>query len=658
MSDLTGEIIDGRYQLLRFVATGGMATIYEGLDTRLDRKVAVKIMHPHLAQDEQFVERFIREAKAAAALSHPNIVAVQDQGWNQSGTPAVFIVMELVEGHTLRDYLHEQGSLPYRDAIRFLLPVLSALAAAHKQGIVHRDIKPENILVSKEGRIKIADFGLAKGPLLGTSMTAESSVILGSVSYLSPEQVQRGIADSRSDVYAVGITAFELLTGKKPFDGVEPIQIAYMHVNERVPRVSSIVKDFPSNLDDLIHSATAGDPDDRPRDAVEFYALLSAINTALNPKENQLSLELDIPIKPMRPASKPKSLRKRMREITTQLPKKVSEIPVPPSSESKPSSPKSGEAEPSAVVPESTAQVRKKRRASKRVRRNRYIAAGMAVALGISSWYILIGPGSRVVVPSTVGASTSEVAAALAPLGLTSIVIERRFSEEIEADRVIESIPAGGGKVDQGGTVKIVLSKGAERYVIPMVNGLTPEAALNLISKFPLKVGTNIEVFDANVPKGFVISATPAIGTKVKRNATVTLTVSKGIEQIAVALYVGKSGEQALNELTIAGFKVTSTYAFSETRLAGEVISQNPAGGTSANKGAAVSLIVSKGTQYAYIPNVYSIEEAKAVRSLQDLGLKVVVKKIGKKAVKKVTNILPKVGSKVKRGSTVTITVG
>ena len=203
-------------------------------------------MHPHLAQDEQFVERFIREAKAAASLSHPNIVAVQDQGWNQSGTPAVFIVMEMVEGHTLREYLHEQGRLSYQDAIRFLLPVLSALAAAHRKGIVHRDIKPENILVSKEGRIKIADFGLAKGPLLGTTMTAESSVILGSVSYLSPEQVQRGVADSRSDVYAVGITAFELFTGKKPFDGAEPIQIAYMHVNERVPRVSSIINTIPA----------------------------------------------------------------------------------------------------------------------------------------------------------------------------------------------------------------------------------------------------------------------------------------------------------------------------------------------------------------------------------------------------------------------------
>ncbi len=638
MSDLTGEIIDGRYQLLRQVATGGMASIYEGFDTRLDRKVAVKIMHPHLAQDEQFVERFIREAKAAAALSHPNIVAVQDQGWNQSGTPAVFIVMEMVEGHTLREYLNEQGRLTYRDGIRFLLPVLSALAAAHKEGIVHRDIKPENILVSKEGRIKIADFGLAKGPLLGTTMTAESSVILGSVSYLSPEQVQRGVADSRSDVYAVGITAFEIFTGKKPFEGTEPIQVAYMHVNQRVPRISSIYSDIPADLDDLIYRATAGDADERPRDAAEFHLQLLAINARLNPKENQLSLELDIPIQPMRPEKK-KSLRRRVKELTSPIQKVEAEKSAP-------------------VAKETTSQIAKRKKASKRVRRNRKIAVGLAVALGISGWYTLIGPGSRVVVPSTVGATEAELTAALSPLGLTSLIVERRYSEDIEADRVIESIPAGGGKLDPGGTVKIVLSKGPERYAVPMLQGLTPEAAVNLIQKSPLRVAPIIEVFDATVPKGYVISAKPAVGTKVKRNTTITLTVSKGIEQVALASYIGKSGEQALNELTEAGFKVTSTYAFNETRLAGEVVSQTPAGGGTANKGGAVSLVISKGTQYSYIPNVYSIEEAKAVRTLQDLGLKVTVKKIGKKTVKKVTNIVPKVGTKVKRGAAVTITVG
>ena len=632
MSDLTGELIDNRYQLTRLMATGGMATIYEALDTRLDRKVAVKIMHAHLAQDEQFVERFIREAKAAAALSHPNIVAVQDQGWNQSGIPAIFLVMELIEGHTLREYLNEQGKLNFADGIKFLLPVLSALAAAHKIGIVHRDLKPENILISREGRIKIADFGLAKGPTLGGAMTAESSVILGSVSYLSPEQVQRGVADSRSDVYSVGITAFEIFTGKKPYEGAEPIQIAYKHVNERVPKIGSLENKVPRELDELIYSATDPDPDRRPRDAGAFYESLSGISHSLNPNEKQLSLELDIPIEPMRPKKQPKSLRKKMREISQSLP-----IPV---------------------ATETTAEVAKKKRASKRVRRNRKIAFGLAVLVGIVGWYVLIGPGSRIVVPSTVGANQSEVKAALTPLGLTSLVVEKRFSEDIGEGRVIQSIPEAGGRVDQGATVKLILSKGPERFILPQVAGLTIETARALIGKLPVALQPDSEEFNTKIPKGYVIESDPPSGEKVKRSALVVLRVSKGIEQVALASYIGKSSDQALNELQDAGFSVKPKYEFSETKLAGEVISQTPVGGGTADKGSKITIVISKGTQYAYIPNIFSIEEAKAVRALKDLELKVVVKKIGAKSVKKVTNISPKVGTKVKRGSTVTITVG
>ena len=636
MSDLTGELIDGRYQLIRQMATGGMASIYEAVDSRLDRKVAVKIMHSHLAQDEQFVERFIREAKAAAALSHPNIVAVQDQGWNQNGTPAIFLVMEMIEGHTLREYLNERGNLSIGDGIKFLLPVLSALSAAHKIGIVHRDIKPENILISKDGRIKIADFGLAKGPLIGGTLTAESSVILGSVSYLSPEQVQRGVADSRSDIYSIGITAFEMFTGKKPFEGEAPIQIAYMHVNNRVPRISSIVKEVPEKLDDLIYSATNPDPDQRPRDASVCYEQLSEISRALNPKENQLSLELDIPIEPMRPKPSRKSLRKKVQEFSAAIP--TSSV--------------------TSKERETTQEIARRKKASRRVRRNRKIALAMAIGVGILGWYLLIGPGSRVVVPSTVGATQSEVSAALKPLGLTSVVESQEFSEDIPAGSVVRSIPDAGGRIDQGGTVKLIISKGPERYVLPSISGLTPDAAVKVLAKYPLSIQANSEEFSSKVPKGYVIDSNPPAGEKVKRNAMVVIRVSKGIEQVELASYIGKSSDQALNELQNAGFDVISTYSFSETQLAGEVISQKPAGGGTANKGSKVTLVISKGTQFAYIPNLYSIEEAKAVQSLKDLDLKVIVNKIGKKSIKKVTNISPKVGSKVKRGSTVTITVG
>ena len=632
MSDLTGELIDGRYQLLRQVANGGMASIYEAIDTRLDRKVAVKIMHPHLAQDEAFVSRFIKEAKAAAALSHPNIVAVQDQGWNQSGVPAVFLVMELIEGHTLREYLNERGRFEIKDAINYLTPILSALAAAHTLGIVHRDIKPENILISKEGRIKIADFGLARGELIGSTMTAESSVILGSVSYLSPEQVQRGIADSRSDVYAAGIVAYEMLTGEKPFSAETPIQIAYMHVNEEIPRLRSKRKEIPQALDDLIASATAKNPDERPRTAGEFLDKLQQIQIDLDPRKNQMDLGLDLPVEPIR-----EKARKKVKE----------DVPVK---------------EPEPVV-ETTKEIRrreeKKKRASKRVRRNRKVALLLAVALGVGGWWTLVGPGSRVVVPSVVGGSFDEAVNVVSPLGLTAVVVENRFDEEIPKSKIIESIPAGGGRVDAGGTVKLIVSKGPERYAVPMTTGLTPEAAEAALKKFPLLLGTINEVFNSEIPKGFVISTSPASGASVKRDATINLLVSKGIEQIALASYLGKSGEQALNELTEAGFSVEAGYAFNETVPELAVISQSPAGGTTANKGGKVTILISKGPRNTVIPRTVITMEAKAAQQLlESLGLKVRVVSVGNNKKKVVKTVSPAANTSVKRGSLVTITVG
>jgi len=630
VSDLSGELIDGRYQLISQIAQGGMASIYSALDTRLDRKVAVKIMHPHLAQDEAFVTRFIREAKAAAALSHPNAVSVQDQGWNTNGVPAVFIVMEMVEGNTLREYLEESGKFSVAQTLQYLTAILGALAAAHKLGIIHRDIKPENILISHDGRIKIADFGLAHGALIGSTLTAESSVVLGSVSYLSPEQVQRGISDSRSDVYSTGILAYELLVGEKPFSGDSPIQIAYMHVNNRVPRVSQSRSDIPKELDDLIYSATSSNPDERPRDAGIFLNAIQEIARALDPKRNQLSLELDIPLQKI--SDKPSRMKKKSK------PEPVKEVTA-----EKP-------------IREMTAGT--KRRISKRVRRNRIIAAMLAVALGIGGWYVLIGPGSRIVVPSIVGATVEEANAALTPLGLTSEVIEKRFDEEIAAGKILESDPSGGGKIDAGGRVKLVISKGQERYVIPVLTGLTPEAALKLLTSQPLKSAGISEEFNSTIPKGLVISTNPSNGQKVKRDTPVAILVSKGVEEIALTTYVGQSGEQAQNELTDAGFNVESTFAYSETIAAGAVISQNPEGAVSLPKGSTITLVVSKGSKFVFIPNVYSIETTKAMAALKDLGLKVKVRSIGKKSVKYVTNVSPKVGAKVLRGTVVTITVG
>lgn len=634
MSDLTGELIDGRYELLEQIATGGMATIYIALDTRLDRKVAVKIMHSHLADDEKFVNRFIKEAKAAAALSHPNIVSVQDQGWNQGGTPAVFLVMEYIEGFTLREYLFEQGKLSPSEVIRHLIPILSALSAAHKIGIVHRDIKPENILISINGRIKVADFGLAHGDLLGNTMTAETSVILGSVSYLSPEQVLRGVADSRSDVYSVGIVAFELLTGQKPFAGDSPINIAYKHVNERVPAPSTLASGIPESLDVLILRATNVNPDDRPRDAEDFLEELRKIQIELDPKRTQMSLELDLP---------PIAVREKSRS-----PKRVSSSPM--------TLPSGTVATMKSEKSESTAQG-KKRTASSRVRRNRWIAFILVIVLAGGFWYAFGGLGSRISIQTMAGMSAKEAEAYLTSLGLHSRV-EKVFSEEIIAGKIISTNPGGGGHVQEGGTVSLVVSKGSERYLIPNVKNLSTQSADELLKKNFLILGTVTELFSTVVTKGLIISTSPTIGTSVRRNTTVDLVVSKGIEQIPLTSYLGKSSDQALNELTAAGFDVTPTYAFSDTVPIGMVVSQTPDGGTNLPKGTKIALVISKGSESVFIPNVYSLTQEKATTALEDLYLVVTIKKIGTRPNKVVIDVSPTVGSKVKRGSTVVVTVG
>jgi serine/threonine protein kinase/beta-lactam-binding protein with PASTA domain len=645
VSDLSGELIDGRYELLHEIASGGMATIYAALDTRLDRKVAVKIMHPHLAGDEKFVNRFIREAKAAAALSHPNIVAVQDQGWNQGGIPAVFLVMELVEGNTLRDYLFERGSLSPAEAVQYLIPVLSALEAAHKIGIVHRDLKPENILISSSGRIKVADFGLAHGELIGHTLTADSSVILGSVSYLSPEQVQRGVADSRSDVYSMGIITFELLTGEKPFSGDSPINIAYKHVNERVSAPSSLIAGIPASLDALVLRATSINPDDRPKDAGEFLELLRTIQIELDPRRNQLSLELDLP---------PLRISDKSRKVKRVLPPKISSLsgtvlPMKPDKNEKPAREKSGHATPA-----------KKRRASERVRRNRWIAAFFAVVLLGGLWFAFAGTGGGIAVPSDlVGMKTSTATSAIAAAGLHSKISAQVFSEIIPAGKIISTDPGGGGKIKAGGSVALVVSKGPERYSVPSVKGLSKEAAFALLQKNNLTIGGITESFNPTVAQGRIIATSPTAKTLVRRDTPIDLVISKGPELLVLNSYVGKSGDQALTELTNAGFVARTTYAYSDSVAIGAVISQTPdgAGGTAA-KGTKIALVVSQGSESVFVPNVYSLNEARATAMLQDLDLIVSVKKIGTRAVKSVTNISPKVGTKVMRGSTVVITVG
>jgi len=632
VADLTGELIDNRYLLQRLIASGGMASIYSALDTRLDRPVAVKIMHAHLANDEAFVSRFIKEAKATAALSHPNIVSIQDQGWNQGGPPAVFIVMELVEGTTLRDLLNESSPLSIEQAFQIINPVLSALSAAHKIGIIHRDIKPENILISRDGRIKVADFGLARNTSMAQTMTAESSVILGSVSYLSPEQVQRGVADSRSDIYAMGILIFEMLTGSKPYDGETPIQIAYRHVNDRIPELVKIKSDIPKNLSDLIFSATSPNPDLRPRDAEELLNSMRQIQVELDPKRRQMSLELDIPPLATKPSKRNKvsvaSAFEGLKEKTTQLISANSSI--------------TKKTEDSVST--------KRRKVSRRVKRNRIIASLILVSVifGVFRWF----DNGRIAVPSLVGLSKSEASTVLSQLGLRTEIAEEIFSEDIDKGKIISTKPGGGGKVSPDGVVGLVVSKGQERILLTALKGTTPDIASQKIADLGLSVGEIIENFDSVVEAGFVIGTNPKEQTPVKRGSIVNIIVSKGIEKVSLSSYIGKGGEQALSELTESGFDVDIEYKFSENIFRGQVISQSPEGSNSIEKGSKILLAVSKGPEFVFVPNVLGKSKNSATLDLENLGLRVAIKGSGK-----VNNISPAIGSKVKQGALITLTL-
>jgi len=632
VSDLTGELIDNRYLLQRQIASGGMATIYAGLDTRLDRPVAVKIMHAHLANDEAFVSRFIKEAKATAALSHPNIVSIQDQGWNEGGPPAVFLVMELVEGSTLRDYLNEKGSLTVEQTFQLITPVLSALSAAHRIGIIHRDIKPENILISKDGRIKVADFGLARNITMGQTMTAESSVVLGSVSYLSPEQVQRGVADARSDIYAVGIVLFEMLTGSKPYSGETPIQIAYRHVNDRIPNIQTIKSEIPASIAELVYEATAPNPDQRPKNAEELLNKLREVQAQIDPKRRQMSLELDLP-----PIVNKKNKRGKVsvtsalggiKEKTSQL---ISTKPI------------------NISKPEDSIRT-KKRKVSRRVRRNRIIALFLLIALIFGSYQIL--NAGKISVPSLVGMSQGEAKNDLKDLGLSIQVVEEVFSEDVAKGKIIATKPGGGGKISPAGTVGLIVSKGQERIIVPTLNGLTPDVASGKISDLGLSVGQINESFDMKIAAGFVIGTDPKVGSEVRRKSIVNLIVSKGVEQLALPSYVGKGGEQALSELNDLGFDVNVKYSFSDSIFKGQVITQRPERSDLISKGSKIELEISKGSEFVFVPNVLGKNKNDASVDLENLGLKVSAKGSGK-----VNNISPAIGSKVKQGTVITITL-
>ena len=592
---LVGRVLDGRYRVDQRLARGGMATVYEAHDERLDRTIALKVMHPSLAEDEEFVSRFIREARSAAQLSHPNVVAVYDQGADQGH---VYLAMELVRGRTLRDLIRERGSLTTRQTLDVLEPVLAALGAAHQAGLIHRDVKPENVLLSDDGRVKVADFGLARAVTGATTHTTTGGVLMGTVAYLSPEQVTRGVADPRSDVYAAGILLFEMLTGSKPYDGDTAIQVAYRHVHDDVPAPSSVVPGLPAELDHLVARATNREPDERPADARRFLTEVLSARRALSDAE----LDAGGPIGPALPGVNGHADHTLVVDLTSR-----SATPA-----------RRGDTGPLAAPSGS--------RLNPLNRRSRgplalAVVLALAVLLSGIAWFVAYGPLSKTTTPSLLKLTQAQAAAKAKQSGLTVKVTGYDFSEVVAKDLVLRTDPAQGKPVDKGGTVGLILSKGPERYAVPDVVGKTEDVARSMIQDTHLTVAGAAHRYSTKYDKGTVISADPAPGELLKRDQAVQLVVSDGPKPVGVPSVVGQPVDQAKAAVAAAGLKPKVTEKFDETVPAGTVMSQSPEGNTVAGTGSVVELVVSKGPPLVEVPGVIGKNVAEAQQLITAAGL-------------------------------------
>ncbi|MGW2273053.1 Stk1 family PASTA domain-containing Ser/Thr kinase [Streptomyces yangpuensis] len=594
---LVGRVLDDRYRIDARIAAGGMATVYRAVDTRLDRILALKVMHPALASDAAFVDRFIREAKSVARLAHPNVVAVFDQG---TDGPYVYLAMEYVSGCTLRDVLRERGALQPRAALDILEPVLAALGAAHRAGFVHRDMKPENVLIGDDGRVKVADFGLVRSV---DSVTNTTGSVLGTVSYLAPEQIESGIADTRADVYACGVVLYEMLTGSKPHLGDSPAQVLYQHLHEDVPPPSAAVPGLPAGLDGLVASATARNPELRPYDAAALLGLAREARAGLT------AVELDA-VPPQAHAVERSSAEDRTgvipRPVTAEPANLTSRFETPP-------------LDPPAPPVRRAAPARRPRRGML------LVVVGVLLALGIGTgvWYINSGQFTKV--PNLLGKTEEQARAQLSEAGLGVKGVDRKFSDAFERGTVMSTDPAGGRRIRGNGAVTITISRGPEVVSVPNLKGRPLEEAKEELARTGLAPGIVTQAFSQDVAQGSVISTNPAGGEKRAPDTAVSFVVSKG-RPVPVPGVTGLPFEQAKATLEGLGLKVaTAPEQVNAPSDPGTVANQSIGAGTQAAAGDTVTLTVSKGPRQLPVPNVVGQDVDTARRTLEAAGFKVKV---------------------------------
>lgn len=570
---LVGQVLDGRYRVDARIAVGGMATVYRAVDTRLDRELALKVMHPSLATDAGFVQRFIREAKSVARLSHPNVVGVFDQGTDGA---YVYLAMEYVAGCTLRDVLRERGALRPRAALDVLEPVLAALGAAHRAGFVHRDIKPENVLIGDDGRVKVADFGLVRA--VG-SHTSTSGALLGTVSYLAPEQIEDGACGTRTDVYACGVVLYEMLTGAKPHSGDTAAQVLYRHLHEDVPAPSAAVPRLAVELDELVATATARNPLLRPHDAVAMLGLTRQARAALD--DEQLDL---LPRRGVLSALVAVLLVLGVGTGVwyinsgqfTRVPAVIGK----------------SESEARAALERAGLDVRSVRRQfSETVDHGAVVSTDPGTGeriRGNGSVTLVVSRGPEVVrVPPVKGRTLADAERELERVGLAPGMVTREFNATVPQGSVVRTEPEAGVRRGPESAVALVVSKGAP-VEVPGVTGSALQEARDELegAGFTVEVASG-RVHSAQEPGTVARQSAPA-GTELATGDTVTLTVSKGPRTATVPDVTGQGAGAARDTLESAGFRVKTEKNF--PYLGDTVESQSPGGGDRAPEGSTVTI--------------------------------------------------------------------
>jgi beta-lactam-binding protein with PASTA domain len=593
------------------IAAGGMGEVFRAHDTVLAREVAIKVLHRSLAGDQGFVDRFRREARAAATLNHPNIVAVYDWG---AVDGIYYMVMEYVRGRSVRDLLNARVRMEPAQAAELLRQTLLALEHAHGAGIVHRDLKPENMLVTTSGVLKLTDLGLARAYADGRA--TQTGTVTGTVQYLAPEQIRGEPADPRTDLYSLGVVAFELLTGRLPFTGETAMAIAYKHLSGRVPRASSLIPQLPAELDAFVASGTERDRELRPASAAEMRRDLEAIARDLPPASSLAGLVAEAPDVV------------DVRTTRVDGPVQATTVTIP-------------------------RLERRRRRGLRRFLGAVLLLAGLAAAAW-GAWAYLLP--HHVEVPDVAGLSVSAASATLNDAGLHVRLAEGVYSLSVPRGDVVKLRPATGVSLDRGATVTIVPSLGPPLRPLPQVKGATVSHATAALKRAGFRVGDSRGHWSSTVPVGHVIGTTPPFGEKAPERSAVTLIVSKGPPPRPVPKdLVGLDVENAKAELASAGFTAKVVERFSDSVDLGVVIGADPKPGTQAAYGSAITLTVSKGPQSFACPDFVGLDLTDARALAARVGLRVAALPFPGATGTTVASQVPKAGDTVRAGATITL---